>query len=173
MDIFTNRGLRIIDFEHFLLSRKNGVKIFDIVKNQPKIFDQLAHEIEIEWINKIEHEHYQKLDKPLDGTISILKLVKEITPISIISARQNHELLCQSAYDNFGIEREKVLSVNPLLRDVAVEKSKLLNSLKAIGFIGDSHSDKKAASLSNIPFLHSSYLDTRSIKKWLDKLNAS
>lgn len=170
MDIFKRKEISILNFEHFLYLRENGKKIFEIVKRQPEVSDELAREVEIEWINNIEQEHYQKLDKPLNDATSILKLVKEITPICIISARQNHELLCRSAHYNFEIDQANIHSVNPLDEDVAVGKSKLLTMLNATGFIGDSFSDEKAASLSNTPFLHSKFLSFEGIIKWLDTL---
>lgn len=154
----------------FCQLRNQGVCILDILTDHCSIPKDKATILQNLWVSKIEEIRYQQLDTPTKNAKKMMNLAKSNSQIAIVSARQNHEFLCNSAKKLFAIPANQIFSVNPLQKDVTCEKSKILKKLNASGFVGDSNTDKRAAFLANIQFFDVKDANQNDFHKWFTQL---
>lgn len=112
----------------------------------------LAHALSRAWVAAVETPYWQSLDSLLPRVEQCLTHLKSQADCVIISARQNASFLHQQVR-RLGLSDyvSAVYQVHPNCASVA--KAEILSQIGAVGFIGDTESDAKAAKLANVPFV--------------------
>lgn len=137
----------LIDFKR---NNKNNVDYL-ISKG---INENLAKEIQAKWIENIEKEEYLALDVLYPEIIEILEKHSKDNDLILVTARNNKKGL-QNQIDKFNLRKyfKEIYVVNSG-KNTSELKAEILKSENVTKFFGDTLSDKKAADVAGVEFIH-------------------
>ncbi len=118
-----------------------------------QISDDMAQQVQKEWISHIEDEKYLRHDKLYPDSVERLEKYAQNNDIALITARSDEtavkkQIMMLGIYKYFS----KIYVVSPT-SDVVLEKANKLKEVHACIMIGDTEVDSAAARLAGIDFL--------------------
>jgi len=103
------------------------------------------------WVAQIEREDWLALDRPLPGAAeAVSEARRRGLRVVILTARRDPEAVRRQVAEHHLADPSDVLVVDPA--DASSQKGRILRELGAIGFVGDTESDARAADLAGVPF---------------------
>ena len=131
------------------------------------IAEDIAKELNSEWISLIESDVYLKFDELYPGTIEVLENLSRENDLYLVTARNNEESALNQIKD-LGINQyfSQIFVVESNSETPAL-KAKYLSEIEADIFVGDTESDYKAALIAQCEFkaMSSGFRDERYWKK--------
>jgi len=143
-----NITLNTSDLIEFKRNNKNNIDYL-ISKG---INENLAKEIQIEWIENIENEEYLNIDVLYPETIELLKKYSIKNDLILVTSRNNKEGL-QNQIDKFNLRKYfKDIFIVDSGKNSAVLKAEILKQENAVLMIGDTEADFNASKICGIDF---------------------
>ena len=145
-----NIDIDVSDLIEFKRNNKNNIDYL----TSKGVEENLAKEIQIQWIENIEKEEYLTLDILYNNTIEILEKYSKENDLILITAR-NNKVGLQNQIDKFNLRKyfKEIYIVNSN-KDISINKAEILKNENVAKFFGDTLSDKKAADIAGIEFEH-------------------
>ena len=142
-----------IDVSDLIEFKRNNKSNIDYLISKG-IEENLAKEIQIQWIKNIEKEEYLTLDILYNNTIEILEKYSKENDLILVTAR-NNKVGLQNQINKFGLRKyfKEIYVVNSG-KNTSELKAEILKRKNAVLMFGDTLSDKKAADIAGIEFEH-------------------
>lgn len=165
-DVLRRYGIKI-DASTLVLFKSNGKTNLDWLKENG-LSENIAQQVNSEWISVIEDEKYLKIDTLYPDVIDILKNLSKENDLYLITARNNKDA-CLNQIKTLGIGQffNEVVIV-PTCSETSLLKAEELKNRNIKYFIGDTESDCKAADIAKCKFYAVSYgfRSTKFLKKY-------
>ncbi|WP_086245425.1 ATP-grasp domain-containing protein [Campylobacter devanensis] len=145
-----NIDIDVSDLIDFKRNNKNNIDYL-ISKG---VEENLAKEIQIQWIENIEQEKYLALDTLYCEAIKLLEKYSKENDLILVTAR-NNKVGLQNQIDKFNLRKYfKEIHIVNSNKDISANKAQILKNKNVTKFFGDTLSDKKAADLAGIEFIY-------------------
>lgn len=148
--VLSKNGIKL-DTSNLIEFKKSGKNNIDFLISKG-INQDIAKEIQKEWIENIEQYQFLKFDKLYPHTLTLLNEYNEKNDLILITAR-NNQSNCKKQLAELGLNQyfKEIYIVEPC-RKTANLKADVLEKNNAILMIGDTEVDKTAAEIANIEF---------------------
>lgn len=151
-DILPEYNIQIDTSDLIQFKRQNKNNVDYLVSKS--VSKELAIKIQAKWIQNIEKDVYLELDVLYPDALNDLDKYSKDYDLILITARNNKEGLYQQI-NKFGLKKYfKEIFVVPSNQNSSISKSEILKQEKATRFVGDTLSDKTAADIAQIQFIH-------------------